>query len=280
MTFSFFHIKLYPLLIILVLSLFTACEDEIPTGVIESSRNSLVIKKIIVSDWFAYSPNDSLFKFQVEINNSDFIKEFWVQLRLADGSETLIEYMALKDDGDLTGSGDISAGDNIFSVLLPMSKQFPSGKYVIEGFVLEKNEASLDAKKVFAFYLDYNSESENYSPEITEVIVPSSGSVNQRITLSVKVSDPNGLNDIIEVYYELYRPDETQVKNSQGISKFPMFDDGNSSKNGDANAGDGVYTVFIRFPEGQPLGKWRFVFSARDRSGAISKPVEFYFILN
>ncbi len=280
MTFSFFHIKLYPLLIILVLSLFTACKDEILTGIIESSRNSLVIKKIIAPEWFAYSPGDSLYKFQVEINNSDIIKEFWVRLRLHDGSETLIEYLPLKDDGNLKSSGDTIAGDNVYSGLLPMSKQFPAGKYVIEGFVLEKNEASVDAKKVFAFYLDYTSESENYSPEITEVIVPSSGSVNQRITLSVKVSDPNGLNDIIEVYYELYRPDGTQVKNSQGITKFPMFDDGNSNINGDANAGDGVYTVSLTFPDGQPSGKWRFVFGARDRAGAISQPVESYFILN
>ncbi|MGK9367462.1 choice-of-anchor X domain-containing protein [Melioribacter sp. Ez-97] len=279
MIFSFFRFKRH-LFVIFLLALIAACKDELPTGVIDSPSDNVVVKKIIASERFSYSQSDSLYLFRVEINDSKNVLEFWLRLRLADGSETFIDQLPLKDDGDLSNSGDNIAGDGIYSALLPMSKQFPSDKYVIEGFVLEKNDPSSETRKVFSHYLDYTNESENYPPEIIEITAPSSGNVNQRITLSVRVSDPNGLSDITEVYYELYRPDGTQVKNSQGVTKFPMFDDGNSGINGDTTADDGIYTVFLTFPEGQPSGKWRFVFSARDRSGAVSNPVEFDFTLN
>lgn len=279
MIFSFLRFKRH-LFVVSLLTLFVACNEELPSGVIDTSQVNLIVKKIIASGQFSYSQVDSLYKFQVEIDNSDNVLDFWIRLRLSDGSEAFIDQLPLKDDGDLSNSGDNRAGDNIYSALLPMSKQFPSGKYVIEGFVLEKNDPSSETRKVFSHYLDYSNESENYPPEIIEIMAPSSGNVNQRITLSVRVSDSNGLNDIAEVYYELYRPDGTQVQNSQGISKFPMFDDGNSSINGDVTADDGVYTVFLTFPEGQPSGQWRFIFGARDRSGTVSNPVEFDFILN
>jgi hypothetical protein len=92
--------------------------------------------------------------------------------------------------------------------------------------------------------------------------------INQQFTFSVVVSDSNGLSDIVQVYYELFRPDSSQVSNSQGISKFPLADDGEHGN--DLIAGDGIYTMFLTIPLGQTLGVWRFEFEAKDRSNKLS----------
>ena len=71
----------------------------------------------------------------------------------------------------------------------------------------------------------------------------------------------------------MFDPSGNLVRNSENISKFPMFDDGDININGDENAEDGTYTVVLRFPETVAMGDWEFRFNAVDRAGQVSNTI-------
>ncbi len=52
-----------------------------------------------------------------------------------------------------------------------------------------------------------------------------------------------------------------------------MFDDGNTSENGDVTEEDGIFTVILTFPASAQKGTWRFEFQARDRSKLLSNKI-------
>ena len=66
---------------------------------------------------------------------------------------------------------------------------------------------------------------------------------------------------------------EILISNSENISKFPMFDDGDTNINGDETAEDGTYTVVLRFPESVETGDWEFRFNAVDKAGQVSNTI-------
>ena len=70
---------------------------------------------------------------------------------------------------------------------------------------------------------------------------------NVRFSFSLAVSDPNGLSDIKSVYYEVKDPSGNKISNSQGISKFPLFDDGKTSDNSDITGNDGIFSVILNY---------------------------------
>jgi len=269
----FIHLFTISLLFIL------GCE-EIPESVIEQKLINTTAEIIQAPDNFNYSSSDSTFVTSIKLSNKEFIDNVWLRIKFYDGSSTIHQQIFMSDEGDFYLTGDKFKGDNIYSALIPMSKKFPSGKYVIEYFAQYKNLYSQESSlKLAVHYFNYTNSQINLPPSITEVIVPSTATYEQKITLMVKVNDPNGLKDISSVYYELYKPDGSKTINTQGISQFPLFDDGNTSSNGDTVANDGTYSVFLTFPSGQPSGQWRFEFYAKDKGGLISEKFIHYLTL-
>jgi hypothetical protein len=122
-----------------------------------------------------------------------------------------------------------------------------------------------------SFY--FNNGQDNVPPLISNLIMPDSVQRGETILFTVEVSDSNGLNDVVNVFYEAYNPDGVKVVNTQGVSEFPMFDDGQTSVNGDVTANDGIYTVVLTFPTTAQEGTWRFEFLARDRSQTLSNKI-------
>jgi hypothetical protein len=120
----------------------------------------------------------------------------------------------------------------------------------------------------------------NYPPKISDEYFPASVNIGQKFFFSVKAVDQNGPTDIDSVYYKLYRPDGSLVVNSQGISKFLLFDDGVTTITGDLVSQDGIYSNALTFPAGQPLGSWRFELQARDRSGEYSTKISHNLLVN
>ncbi len=80
------------------------------------------------------------------------------------------------------------------------------------------------------------------------------------LTLTARVSDPEGLANILRV--------ETQAPTGD---TFRLFDDGQSF--GDRTAGDGVFTAQFAIPAGATAADLTFVFRATDRSGLAAEPV-------
>ena len=108
----------------------------------------------------------------------------------------------------------------------------------------------------------------NNPPVLSHLSAPDtiSRTSGKQYILSVQVSDPQGLADIGQVYFNTYKPDGTP---SSG-NPFFMRDDG---QKGDAVAGDGIYSAGISISSQNATGNYRFEFYAVDQSGAVSQPV-------
>lgn len=106
------------------------------------------------------------------------------------------------------------------------------------------------------------------------VFVPSGGDV-RLIKVSISAADSQGLNDIVSVSLRSLRPDSTVA----GL--FPLYDDGGTIvqptfniSSGDSLARDGRYTLTIPIFSSAQKNTFRdFVFTATDRSNAVSAPV-------
>ncbi len=108
----------------------------------------------------------------------------------------------------------------------------------------------------------------NDGPIISNIVAPDSiqKGIPDSSFASVKVQDPQGLDDIEAVYYVVTKPDGT----SNGI-KFPLTDDGQGY---DSTAGDGVYSTAIAAPlSTSQTGDFTFSFAARDSKGAVSNQI-------
>ncbi len=106
------------------------------------------------------------------------------------------------------------------------------------------------------------------------VIVPSGTDINF-VKVSITAADSQGLNDIVSVTLKSLRPD------SSVAGLFPLYDDGGTTvrptfniSSGDSIANDGRYTLVIPIFSSTQTNTYReFIFTATDRSNAISTPV-------
>lgn len=122
--------------------------------------------------------------------------------------------------------------------------------------------------------------SSNASPVLSSLFAPDtvivpSGSDVQMVKVSISAADSQGLNDIVSVSLKSLRPDSTVA----GL--FPLYDDGGTVVqptfnilSGDSLARDGRYTLTIPIFSSTQKNTYRdFVFTATDRSNAVSAPV-------
>ena len=164
--------------------------------------------------------------------------------------------------------------DNIFENNFVLSGQNPNGNYTIN-FTATGLDGKNKQVAVSSFY--FKNGQDNIPPAISNsVIDPDTVAVTQPTVIftSVEAADSNGQSDILEVYFIVYRPDGT----TSG-SKIQMFDDGNTSENGDETADDGIYSRLIQVDQSNQKGTYRFEFQAEDRSGALSNIINHYVLI-
>lgn len=111
----------------------------------------------------------------------------------------------------------------------------------------------------------------NDPPVIVQVTAPDTVDRNPAKTFPIytEVMDPQSLDDIQMVYFMVTKPDGS----SNGIP-LEMFDDGETE--GDAFQSDGIYTLTVIIEPHNDLGTYRFDFTARDLSGALSETVSHF----
>jgi len=249
--------------LLLIASAFISC-GKIPGGIVESKLVDYKVVAISAPTTFTTNSSDSVITTSVELQRTTTISAVWCSIKSNDGSEIKYSRVNLLDNGDLQNNGDQKKDDGIYSGKFIMSKKYSNGKYQIEYFV-QDNFASSNIVKVGAQYFDFDNGQTNYPPVISNLSIPSSVTRGNPFTFSIKVNDPNGQSDVQSVFYRLYKPDGTQMVNSQGISEFPLFDDGNTSYDGDQTAGDGIYSMILTIPSTFPAGNWKFEFQAKDK---------------
>ena len=167
----------------------------------------------------------------------------------------------LRDDGT---DPDDSAGDRVFSGRFAFDLvSSDAGAFRIS--VRSVNETGYRSNvlenTLFVMRLNASPALSNLSAPDT-LDLPGSGSVF--FTMSVEATDPDGPEDIQEVYFRnLDSPSDPNRKTF-------LFDDGNTGINGDSVAGDGVYTRTLQLPSTTPKQTYRFAFQAADTFGDTS----------
>jgi len=163
--------------------------------------------------------------------------------------------------------------DDLYENQFILRRENPIGNYTVR-FSAEGFEG--DAKQVALATFYFKNGQDNLPPVISNTIIdPDTVVVNQPtvILTSVQASDPNGLNDILEVYFVVYRPDGSSNNN-----RVFLYDDG-TSENGDLTAGDGIFSRLIQVDQSNQKGTYRFEFRAKDRIGDLSNLINHFVLI-
>ncbi len=168
------------------------------------------------------------------------------------------------DDGK---SGDKIPKDGIYSANFAFNKNLDLGTWKFIFYAIDSESSISDTLETEI------TTTENFPPTISNLVMPQEVEREAFFLFSIDVEDPNGLSDIDSVYYQLFDPSGNLIRNSENISKFPMFDDGDININGDEIAEDRTYTVILRFPETVATGDWEFRFNAVDKAGQVSNTI-------
>lgn len=243
--------------------------DSIPDGVVDSGTGEVEVVGSFSPTSVVYTDENTSITAQVEVSETSVVEKMWFNIVTNDGQLTIASNVAMKDNGE-EQYGDNTANDYVYTGKYFLSDQNPNGDYSIEIYI---RSGAGNSKKVAVNKFNYNNAQDNIAPVISDLNIPDAALRGEQIIFSLKAVDENGQADIQKVYYELFRPNGEQVENSQGVTKFPMFDDGNTENNGDETAGDTIYTVGLTFPETIETGDWKFVFHAIDRGGKTSNEI-------
>jgi len=172
----------------------------------------------------------------------------------------------LNDNGT---DGDDVQGDGIYTCFFLANEIFYYGEglytFLFKAVDNNDNVSELKWKEVRLY-----SGSGNLPPSVEIMFVPDSIKAEQKVHLfEIRVSDPNGINDIAEVYFNSYKPDGS----ASSANPVRMYDDGGTTPgvdSGDKAANDGVYSVKIAITPQVGKGNYRFEFFARDWANLLS----------
>ncbi len=235
------------------------CEKTFDNVIDVSTENYQVSSVTHKESYDLKNPGDSILTARIKFTSLSQILQVYFDVIASDDS---------KLNSSPVEMFDIS--NNLFSASFELKREYPNGRYTLN-FIAKGTSG--ENKLVATSSFDFNNGQDNVAPEISNLMMPDSVQAGGTILFTVEASDSNGLSDIEFVFYETYDPNGVRIVNSQGIFQFPMFDDGNTSENGDVTAGDGIFTVILTFPASALEGTWRFEFQARDRSKALSNKI-------
>jgi len=208
-----------------------------------------------------------------EVNDAQGLSDIdSVQLRLflPDGQEAESSSQQLFDDGNISTSGDSTAGDGVFSTLLvlPDVDEAPAD---LKLTIVAKDKSSASSEIVEHFLtITFDN-----APLVSNLVAPDRVTINPTqdtpIFITINVKDPNGLADIDIVQFRSFLPGGQEANNSP----IQLFDDGDPEVSRDVEAGDGIYSILIFLPsQGVTPGNFQFVFSAKDKAGLESNIIE------
>jgi hypothetical protein len=169
--------------------------------------------------------------------------------------------LELADDGLIA---DSAAGDGIFTLQTDLSQTLTIRGVWNVRFQAADKGGLFSRPVATAMFVDAS----NSPPLIQEVSAPDTVSRSAALPLLItaRVTDPQGSSDIRRVAFNSYKPDGVP---SSG-NPFIMKDDGTQ---GDALAGDGVFSITVTITPQNARGNYRFDFFAEDQAGAVSEIV-------
>lgn len=255
--FNFKHMNKF-VQIILIGIIVIGC-DGISDSIIDPSTADILVTNISAPTELEFSSPDIEVNTSITFSSSETIEKVWFRLTSQDGSTVITSFTEMEKN------------QNVYSGSFKMTEQDPNGIYTIEYFIQTNIQ---EEKKMASHNFSFENMQNNVPPVISNLNMPDQIDRDIVFKFSVDVEDENGYEDVKDVFYQLFRPNGEQVSNSQGISEFPLFDDGNTEVNGDEVAFDGIYTVLLVFPSSAAeTGTWKFEFNARDRNDELSNTI-------
>jgi hypothetical protein len=269
---KYFYLFLIPVL-------FWGCEKKPGDNVINPEPDNFSVNSVYITDASGkvdsvfYSPDDSSIAVHISFNSISGLKS--VSFDVSDPDNQLINssLVILYDNGNAS-NGDQTAGDKIYSNKFPMSMYYLNGNYKINFQVTGSNN---QVQSVAQYNFIFSNGANNVAPVISNSVVEPDTVVVTDTTViftSVEAADSNGVNDIVEVYFKVYKPDGTTNN-----SKIQLYDDGNTTEHGDVTGGDGIYSRLIQVNQTNDKGTYRFEFQARDHSGALSNIINHFVLI-
>ena len=251
------------LFLLLVPLLLFGCEQTFDNVIDTSSENYQLTAVYGIKDTVDLKvPGDSLFAPRLVFSSQSVINKVYFDLYGSDNSLLNSSPVQMQEVSTKTYQGSFI-----------LHREDPIGKYNVKFSVTGFDGINREVASS-SFY--FNNGQDNVPPIISNPIVePDTVVVTQPTVIftSVEASDSNGLADISEVYFKVYKPDGTTNDN-----KVFLYDDGNISEHGDQVAGDGIYSRLIQVDQTNDKGTYRFEFQAEDRSAELSNIIN-YFVL-
>lgn len=240
---------------LLFAAFFAGCE-KLPTDVVDTKTGSYQFTITDAPVNYSYNKTDSLYKFTLSVTNRENVNNLVFEVYFPDGS--------LCSSGQypvaLKPAKANSVVPGIISGTFPMSKSYPNGKYRIQ-FYAEETDGTRTRIAVHEFI--YSNSSVNYPPVISNLNMPDTVEANVPFTITLKVSDPNGLSDVKKVLFRFTRQDGS-------ISDpYELYDNGNLNY-GDQTAGDGIYSLTNYFTQDASGQTRTFTFQAKDSADSLS----------
>ncbi|MEO8232497.1 MAG: hypothetical protein ABI638_09445 [Ignavibacteriota bacterium] len=262
-------LKLFSISLLLAI-IFAGCDKQYDT-VIENFNPNYQVKLVSPSDSIRYNRVDSLITIRIAFNNFSSIQNVFCDVYAADNTKLNSSPLSLLDNGKIANGDDV-AKDGSYANKIGLSEYYPNGIYNIKYFVTDNSNTT---KQVALGTFKFDNGQNNIAPVISNLILADSLNVGVSFVFSVLATDQNGYNDILRVYFELYRPDSTLVTDGNGNSKFRMYDDGNLTVYGDQVAGDGIFSFKNSFLDdvSTQRGFWRFEFEAIDIGNKLSNKI-------
>ena len=251
---------------ILLFAFIAGCEKNFD-GVVDVNKVSYQVTTLNNFTSFKYVDGDSVLTIFLYLNSSKDVAQVFCDVIASDDSKLNSDPVILWDNGK---NGDVTAGDNKFTALFPMSRYYPVGTYTINYFVTDNGG---NTKQVALHQFTYDNGQANVAPVISNAYVdPDTLVVSDTtyILTTILVSDSNGLSDIESVYFVVYKPDGTTNN-----FKTAMFDDGNIDDSGDETAGNGIFSRIIKVDQTNAKGTYHFEFTAKDRGGLLSNTINY-----
>lgn len=255
--------------ILLILFILSSC-DKIPDKIVDLPvDNYSVVNVTTPSELVLSSPKAPLI-FSIEIDNPKAVKNIFANIISQNSGESIFSNIFLLDNGDINANADQKKNDGIFSSKVDFDTTINSGKYSIEIFV---NTINLSQKKVAVSSFTFDNGKNNLPPIISNLVMPDTVAREQKFVFTIKVSDPNGLKQIKNVFFQLFRPDGSQVFDNNNNPNISMQDNGNEEVFGDIFAGDGIFSFRNYFALTAQTGIWVFKFKAVDFLNAESNEI-------
>ncbi len=230
----------------------------------------------VLSDpWTSFDDSDNRFYAGITVtlpSQEAALDSVWTQMYLASGdltdslgTDTLMAQEILVDDAT---EGDILPLDGVYA--RKFDSPLPKGtgdSLRFEFYALVDGDTSTVTDILSLTML---------RPVIISVVLtkdtfprPDSGYVVVD-TIYATVVDPDGLEDIRSVTFQIVKPDGTLGVGFDGETSFPLYDNGPPI---DVKAGDGIYSDGVTFGYYNPIGTYSLKFVAKDFNGAVSDTV-------